>query len=135
MRRRGEVSADVTSCSLTALHNNKSAAVRRCCRRFTWSPVPLESTGGLFLVCALITLSSCVCFFSSRFPSQCGVWGALSLCQHVDGQDFVSGSLCHHGHICKSIGAGHCLDSEPGAGQRMFDASAGLSSGLILKLS
>lgn len=79
------MSANVISYCLIALHNSKSAAVRWCCHRFAINPIPLEGTGSLFVVCGFITLSLCVWFFSSRFPSQCGVWGALSLCQHVDG--------------------------------------------------
>lgn len=35
-----------------------------------------------------------------RLPEERGVWRTLPLCQHVDGQNVVSGCLRHHGHIC-----------------------------------
>lgn len=38
---------------------------------------------------------------SPRFPEECGVWGALSLCQHVDGAHVLLGGLRHHGHLCE----------------------------------
>lgn len=36
-----------------------------------------------------------------RVLEECGLWRALPLCQHVDGQNVVPGRFCHHGHICK----------------------------------
>lgn len=124
---RGEVSAGVISCCLIALHDN-ACCVRSCCHSCALNPVSLEGAGSLFSVWGLITMSLWFLCFLFRFPSQCGVWGALSLCQHVDGQDVLSGSLCHHGHICKSQGLGTAWPLSP-------LLSAGLSSHLLFKLS
>lgn len=38
---------------------------------------------------------------SPRLLEECGLWGALPLCQHVDGTYILPGSLCHHGHLCE----------------------------------
>jgi hypothetical protein len=38
---------------------------------------------------------------SPRLLEECGLWGALPLCQHVDGAHILPGGLCHHGHLCE----------------------------------
>lgn len=44
-----------------------------------------------------------MCFVVPRFPPERGLWRALPLCQHVDGQNLLPGRICHHGYLCKAF--------------------------------